>query len=87
MTASIATVTSKGQITIPKEIRQALQLNVTDMVLFVIEGDRAVIVPLRRRALSSFRGALPATRSFPGHASIRDTLQGQLGEDISRGEE
>ena len=87
MSTSIATITSKGQVTIPKEIRRALQLKETDMVLFVLEGDRAVIVPLRRRTLVSFRGALPATRPFPGHAAIRDGVQGELGEKMSRGEE
>lgn len=87
MAASLATITSKGQVTIPKEIRLALRLNESDNVLFIVEGDRAVIVPLRRRALSSFRGVLPATRVYPGQASIRDELQGKLGEQISRGEE
>lgn len=38
-----ARVTCKGQITIPKAIRDALSLDDGDQVLFRLEGDRAVI--------------------------------------------
>ena len=36
-------VTSKGQTTIPIDIRQALRLNAGDEVLFQLEGEHAVI--------------------------------------------
>ncbi len=38
-----ARVSCKGQITIPKAIRDALSLDDGDQVLFRLEGDRAVI--------------------------------------------
>jgi AbrB family looped-hinge helix DNA binding protein len=38
-----ARVTSKGQITIPRSVRRALQLNEGDAVVFRVEGDRAVL--------------------------------------------
>lgn len=39
-----ARVTSKGQITIPKPVREALKLNEGDQVVFrVIEGERAIL--------------------------------------------
>lgn len=38
-----AKVTSKGQVTIPKAVREALGLKEGDSVLFRLEGDRAVI--------------------------------------------
>jgi AbrB family looped-hinge helix DNA binding protein len=87
MSGNIATITSKGQITIPKEVRQALQVKENDQLLFVVEGDQAVITPLRRRPLVSFRGALPATRPYPGMEAIREELHRELGERIARGEE
>jgi antitoxin PrlF len=41
-----ATITSKGQTTIPKAVRQHLKLKVGDRVEFVIERDgRVVLVP------------------------------------------
>jgi antitoxin PrlF len=39
-----ATVTSKGQITIPKEIRDALKVGVGDRLDFVLEGHGRVVV-------------------------------------------
>ena len=42
-----ATVTSKGQITIPKAVRNSLSLRAGDRVVFVVNGDvDAVLRPL-----------------------------------------
>jgi AbrB family looped-hinge helix DNA binding protein len=38
-----AKVTSKGQITVPKAVRDALGINEGDEVVFRVEGDRAVM--------------------------------------------
>ena len=38
-----AKVTSKGQITVPKVVRDALGIDVGDEVVFRVEGDRAVM--------------------------------------------
>jgi antitoxin PrlF len=38
-----ATVTSKGQLTIPKVVRDALGIQEGDDVVFRVEGDRAVL--------------------------------------------
>jgi antitoxin PrlF len=38
-----ATVTSKGQITLPKSVRESLQLKAGDRVLFRVHDGRAVL--------------------------------------------
>lgn len=38
-----AKVTSKGQITVPKVVRDALGINEGDQVVFRVEGNRAVL--------------------------------------------
>ena len=38
-----ARMTSKGQITVPKVVRDALGIDAGDEVLFRVEGDRAVM--------------------------------------------
>ena len=38
-----AKLTSKGQITVPKAVRDALGLEVGDELVFHVEGDRAVL--------------------------------------------
>ena len=47
----IALLTSKGQMTIPKEVRKALNLKPSERVVIVIEGDQAIIKPLRGNIL------------------------------------
>ncbi len=47
-----STVTSKGQTTIPRKIRQALRIKPGDKLEYVVEGDRvAVRVHLGTRSL------------------------------------
>ncbi|HLV89165.1 MAG TPA: AbrB/MazE/SpoVT family DNA-binding domain-containing protein [Candidatus Sulfotelmatobacter sp.] len=60
-----SSVTSKGQVTIPQEIRNRLGLSTGDRVDFVIEGDRTVIRPSRgdENPFEKYRGALGP---FPG---------------------
>lgn len=50
-------LTTKGQVTVPKDVRDALNLSVGDKVYFVADGDRAIMVPLKRD-IWSIRGAL-----------------------------
>ena len=40
-------ITSKGQVTIPKEIRKALGLKTGDRVEFVADGDKAILFPVQ----------------------------------------
>ncbi len=80
MLENIATVTVKGQVTIPKRVRDALRINEKDRLLFIVEDDRLVVIPLHGRPLSELRGALPATRPFPGSDAIREEVQRSLGE-------
>ena len=46
---ALATLTSKGQVTIPKVVRDALRLHTGDKVEFVItEGEEALIRPITK---------------------------------------
>ena len=86
MMKNVATITSKGQMTIPKSIRRALDLRARDRLLFTVENDHIVIIPLRSRPLTDLFGALPVERSFPGHEAIREELRQELGQRIDAGE-
>lgn len=52
MEVSIGSVTTKGQITIPKEIREALGIREGDRLIFLIEGERVVIRKVSGEKLS-----------------------------------
>lgn len=55
-----STMTSKGQTTIPREIRAALGIQAGDKLEFEVEGDHATIRV--HPGLRSLRGALSSTR-------------------------
>jgi len=54
----LSTVTTKGQVTIPKEIRDLLHILPNDKVDFIVEEGRAVLVPVK--TLRELRGAVEA---------------------------
>ncbi len=58
-----------------------------DKLLFIVEGDRATLIPLLQRPITELFGARPANRSYPGHQAIRDAIHAELGERVARGEE
>jgi len=54
-----AKLTSKGQITVPKDVRMKLNLKPGDRVRFVIEADGRVRLWPAKRDITSLRGVLP----------------------------
>jgi antitoxin PrlF len=69
---SISRVTSKGQVTIPSDVRKALKIEKGDDLLFEVGSDEAArLRVVKRRRLSDLQGALPARRRFPGKEAVR----------------
>ena len=69
-----ARVTSKGQITIPRAVREALALKEGDQVVFRVEGDRAVMA--RSADLLALAGSVSvpaARRGTPWAEVLRQT--------------
>jgi AbrB family looped-hinge helix DNA binding protein len=55
---STATVTSKGQITIPKDIRERLGLEAGDRVVFVVQSERDVALRPAKTDIRKLHGML-----------------------------
>lgn len=55
---SAATITSKGQTTIPKDIRDALDLQPKDKIQFTLLPDGTVILRAKRRSILALHGML-----------------------------
>ena len=82
---SISRVTSKGQVTIPYEVRKALDIEKGDDLLFEVSPDKVShLRVVKRRPLSELYGSLPATRPYPGKEKIRDEVGKALGEEMER---
>ena len=52
----ISTIASKGQVTIPKEIRSFLGIKPSDKINFTVEKGNVVLKPVR--TLKDFRGSV-----------------------------
>ena len=77
-----AKVTFKGQITIPKAVREALDIQAGDSVTFRLEENHAVVKPLKKKALLDFHGAFPARRPYPGLEAVRKEVHHKIAEGI-----
>jgi len=76
-----STLSSKGQITVPQEIRNRLGLSTGDRVEFVVEDDRTVIRPIRS-APNPFAKYAGILGTFPGgEKAINDWLRDLRSED------
>ena len=75
-----ARITSKGQITIPKSVRDALKLGAGDQVVFrVLEGERAILA--RTPNLLELADGVPVpadVRGLPWEEIRRRAWSGQL---------
>jgi antitoxin PrlF len=60
-----SSISSKGQVTVPQEIRNRLGLATGDRVEFVVEGDRTLIRPFRPRT-NPFQKYTGVLGTFPG---------------------
>jgi AbrB family looped-hinge helix DNA binding protein len=62
---SEATLTSKGQITLPKQIRNALNLKPGDRLSFILEKGKKVRMEAQTLSVSDIKGILKPPSSTP----------------------
>lgn len=62
---SEATITSKGQVTIPAEIRRSLGLSTQDRLSFTPMPDGTVVLRAKTRSIKDLRGMLKPAPGQP----------------------
>jgi antitoxin PrlF len=78
---SISRVSSKGQVTIPADVRKALKIEQGDDLLFeVSSGQAARLRVVKRPRLTDLRGALRSAKPFPGKEAVRKKVGQAMGE-------
>lgn len=73
-----ASVTSKGQVTIPATIRRIMSIRPGDRLLFESEGQEVRIRVVSRRQVSDFLGVFKTSEAFPGTRTVRETTARSL---------
>jgi antitoxin PrlF len=77
---SESTISSKGQVTIPKAIRTRMHLKVGDRLRFVVETDGSVRLSAATRDVSTLRDILPR----PKRRATMDDMQSAIRRRASK---
>lgn len=72
------TITTKGQVTIPKAIRERLGVKAGDKVIFVAEKDKVVLKPAR--TLLDFKGYFKVKHAIDFEAARRRVKRARVGK-------
>ena len=81
---SVSVLTSKGQTTIPKNVRNFLGLEPNDKIFYMVEGKRVILKPLKGNILD-LRGSV-ATKDKPiDFKKLRDTTREKVARKIVKG--
>jgi antitoxin PrlF len=76
---SVATLTSKGQTTIPRDVRRHLGLKPGDKLRFILEDDGRVVVVAATLPVSALLGVLPAPPKAVTLEEMRATVRERAG--------
>jgi antitoxin PrlF len=80
----ISVLTSKGQMTIPKEVRKALNLRPSEKVIIVVEGNQAIIQPLRGNLLDIGGSVKMTEREKPiNFKKVREEVKKRVARKIA----
>ena len=83
MREMVSSVSPKGQVTIPLEIRQRLGVRPKDKVVFYLDGDEVKIVPLRSQLAAGF-GSVPALKQARSLNEIEEIAAEEHAHHVAR---
>lgn len=77
----IGRMTSKGQVTIPAEIRDQLGLKPRDSVQFALEGKRIIVEPIESELLKIY-GSIAPINCPEDYRAIREEFEHGVADDV-----
>ena len=77
-----STITSKGQTTIPKEIRDFLNLKPKDKIFYLIEDDKVILKPMRGDILE-LRGSVKPRKTPEDFEQIRRVVKRKVAKRLA----
>ncbi len=75
------TLTEKGQVTIPQEIRRLLGLHPKDKVRFEVDGEVVTIKQASSKLLQAY-GAVKSIQKSESFQEIREKFEKELARDV-----
>lgn len=77
-----ATLTSKGQITIPKPIREALSLKKKDRLIFSVIEDGLIAVKTLKKDFLGMGGSVPPLKKPEDFEKVREKVAKKIAESV-----
>ena len=82
---AVSILTTKGQTTIPKEIRAFLKLEAKDKILYQVENDKVIMRSLKGDILD-LRGSVKTEKKSVEFEKIREVTQKRIARKIVEGD-
>lgn len=76
-----ATVTGKGQVTLPRSIRERLSIEAGDKLIFDIEEDELRVRVIHGRGIRELFDALPGVHAYAGEEAEARALREGIGKE------
>ena len=81
----IVAISAKGQVTIPKEVRRAMNLKSADRVIIVLDGEQAVLKPIRGNLLDIGGSiSIPDGDKPIDFQRVRESVKRKLTQGVSK---
>lgn len=77
----ISSLTAKWQTTIPKDVRNILGLKPNDKILYIVEGEKVILKPLKGNILD-LRGSVEAREKPIDFKKVRATVKKKIARRI-----
>jgi AbrB family looped-hinge helix DNA binding protein len=80
---ALATLTTKGQVTIPKQVREALKLHTGDKIEIIVTKNReALIRPISKKVDDVFSKLYKPTRKSVSVDSMNEAIKNRMKDKI-----
>ena len=80
----LTSVTQRGQVTIPAEVRKMLGIKPRDKVIFIIDEDRVGLAPARFTIETVFGSVKPSTKTEDFASIEKEAKEEKAEEEIRR---
>jgi AbrB family looped-hinge helix DNA binding protein len=80
---ALATLTTKGQVTIPKQVRETLKLHTGDKIEIIVTKNReALIRPISKKVDDIFNKLYKPTRKSVSVESMNDAIKNRMKDKL-----
>ncbi len=73
----VSTLTSKGQLTIPKSIRKKFKLHRGDKIEFFVDNEGAIVLVPVKSSVKELKGMVPPPNKYVSLEDMQEAIEGR----------